>query len=142
MTSPRPRVYGDCFEASLRSAEELQFVKESVESGTPNAHEVRNIYDRLGLHRTISVVHGTAVPTNGPDAGRTLVHAWMEVGDEVFERSNGQAQRYASSDYYALYSIQAIRRYAPAEARQLAQTHGRYAAWHQLPEPTSTAEGE
>lgn len=133
MSKPHARPYGDCYEVSLQRAEELQFVKESVEGGLPNAAEVRNIYDGLGLHRAVSVVHGTAVPPDGLDRGRTILHAWVEVGDEVLEMSNNQSLRFQRDDYYDTHGIVPVVRYAPAEARRLAEKHGAFAPWHTLP---------
>lgn len=124
------RQYGDCYQASLESAEELQSMKAAVEQSTPSGEEFRSIYDGLGLSEPIYVVHGTAIPPNGLDEGRTITHAWVEVGLHAIETSNHQQLRIPIANYYADHGISPIRRYSVAEARALVIKHGVYGAWH------------
>lgn len=124
------RPYGDCYQASLESAEELQLMKSAVEQSLADAENFKKLYNRLGLTNPISIVHGTAVPANGLDKGRTIVHAWVEVGADAVETSNGQLLRIPTANYYANHGITPIKRYSVPEARSLVTKHGKYAAWH------------
>lgn len=124
------RPYGDCYQASLESAEELQHIKKAVENSTPEALAFERLYEGLGLSEEIAVVHGTAIPPSGIDKGKTIVHAWVEVGDYAIESSNNQLLRIPRSHYYDNHSISPIKRYTVPEARSLAKKHGSYAAWH------------
>jgi hypothetical protein len=124
------RQYGDCFQASLVSAEELKIMKDSIEQSMPEGAKYKEIYDGLGLSESIYVVHGTAVPPDGLDKGRTINHAWIEVGSHVIETSNNQRMRISTNDYYVNHGISPIKRYAVTEARDLTNKHGRYGAWH------------
>lgn len=125
-----PRKYGDCYEASLNNAEELQQIKDSVEQSAPISEGLKSIYDHFGLSESICVVHGTAIPPNGVDEGRTITHAWIEVGDLVIETSLGQKLPISKNYYYANHGISPLRRYSVTEARGLANKHGVYKAWH------------
>lgn len=131
-----PRPYGDCYEASLTNAEELQQIKDTVEQSAPNGVCLKKIYDFLELSKSICVVHGTAIPPSGIDEGRTITHAWIEVGDLVVETSNGQKLPIPKTDYYVNHRIVPIKRYSVSEARELANIHGAYKAWHLNETPT------
>jgi hypothetical protein len=124
------RPYGDCYQASLESAEELQHIKKAVENSTSEALAFERLYEGLGLSEEIAVVHGTAIPPNGIDKGKSIVHAWVEVGDYAIECSNNQLLRIPRAHYYANHGISPIKRYTVPEARSLAMKHGLYAAWH------------
>lgn len=128
----KPRPFGDCYQASLESAEELQFMKDAVEQSLPDSAAFKEIYDGLYLAEDISVFHGTAVPPDGLDKGRTILHAWVEVGPNVIETSVNQQRCIPTSDYYANHGISPIKRYSVKEARQLADKHGCFAAWHTI----------
>lgn len=124
------RPYGDCYKASMASAEELQLIKETVEKSLPNAPAFKHLYEGLGLSAQVNVVHGTAVPPTGIDKGRAIVHAWVEVGAYAIESSNDQLLRIPIYEYYANHSITPIKHYSVTEARSLAMKHGVYGAWH------------
>lgn len=136
------RQYGDCYEASLVNAEELQLMKEAVEKSTPDAPKFKQLYEGLGLSEPVTVVHGTAVPPTGIDEGRTIVHAWIEVGTHAIESSNKQQLRIPTSKYYANHGITPVKRYGVTEARSLVTKHGVYGAWHLIEaQPTVQADG-
>jgi hypothetical protein len=123
------RPYGDCYQASLASAEELMQIKLLVEAEESAPEDIKAIYDKLDLTRPVSVVHGTVIPREGLDEGRTIVHAWLEVGDLVIETSNKQMLFIPSRDFYAVHEAIPAKRYSVAEARSLANRYG-YCAWH------------
>jgi len=125
--------FGDCYEAAIRSAEVLAEIKASVESDAPDASEHAAMYENRGLSETIEVVHGTAVIPEGPHAGRTTGHAWIEIGQLAFETSNGQVGVYPKDQFYTFYGIRPEVRYSPTEARALADVHGHYGPWHSPP---------
>lgn len=124
------RQYGDCYEASFKSAEELSTIKAGVERGNPDFDKLREIYDRLSLQEEISIVHGKVVPTAGVDKGRELHHAWVEVGSKVIETSNGQLISTSVSSYYADFCAEPIKRYTLSEATELRDKHQLYGLWH------------
>ncbi|NTU49890.1 MAG: hypothetical protein HGA87_03205 [Desulfobulbaceae bacterium] len=124
------RQYGDCYEASLKNAEELQLIKDAVEQSVPDGGKLKDIYDYLGLSESIRIVHGTAIPPNGIDEGRSIIHAWIEVGDLVIETSNGQKLPISKTEYYANHGISPLRHYLVTEARCLVNMHGKYGPWH------------
>ena len=125
------RPYGDCYEASFKSAEELAQLKSAAETN-PTDKDLKRLYDGLGLTEEIEIVHGAAVPPDGLDQGRTVFHAWVEVGGNVIESSNGQLQEYPAADYYEHFKIEVLHRYSVAEARDLAQKYKVYGLWHDM----------
>lgn len=40
----------------------------------------------------VVLVHGPAIPTSGPWSRQRITHAWVEVGTDVYESSNGNAR--------------------------------------------------
>lgn len=126
------RPYGDCYEASLNSAEELLAIKSGVEDCASPDPILMKLYDGLGLDREISVVHGTVIPPKGIDKGRSIMHAWVEVGADTIESSNGQLKKNVLTDYYEHFNASVVRRYSVTEARALVNKHGRYGAWHTM----------
>ena len=125
------RGYGDCYEASFNSAVELILLKSAAETN-PVDESLRRLYDGLGLAEDIAIVHGSAQPPDGPDRGRTIYHAWVEVGESVIETSNGQREKYSTADYYEHFKIEVLRRYSVGEARALAEKHNIYGLWHTM----------
>jgi hypothetical protein len=121
---------GDCYKAALENAEELALIKSTVEGGAPDALEVAATYERLGLASQVEIVHGTVLIPEGPHAGRTTGHAWIEVGSNAFETSNDQLDAYPISHYYEHFSIVVEVRYSPDRARQLVNATGHYGPWH------------
>jgi hypothetical protein len=120
---------GDCYEASLKTAEFLQELKVYCEAGATDQAEH---YDLLTLSNPIHVVHGTAVAPTGPYVGEQFLHAWVEIGDFAIETSNGQQRRFLRAEFYVDYGISPVIRYSPEQARALAIKHGKYYAWHTL----------
>lgn len=124
------RSYGDCYQASLEGAEELAEIKRIVEKTPDTDSPFKRIYDHLNLSESIEVVHGEAVPSDGIDKGRTILHAWIEVGNKVIETSNSQKLPFDLKEYYENYGVKPIIRYTVQQARSLANQHGSYCAWH------------
>lgn len=75
---------GDCYKAAYHYAERWS---DMMKSGA-----VENA--------PLFLVHGDVVPISGPEKGRRINHAWVEVGEDAWEVSNEQSLRYAKSDYY------------------------------------------
>jgi hypothetical protein len=126
------RQYGDCYQASYNSAEELSTIKAEVERGNPDFDKLRAIYDRLSLQEEIAIVHGKVVPATGLDKGRELHHAWVEVASKVIETSNGQLISTPVSKYYADFGAEPIKRYTLAEATELRDKYQIYGLWHTM----------
>jgi methionine synthase I (cobalamin-dependent) len=76
------------------------------------------------------IVHGKAVPPDGLDKGKTILHAWIEVGSKVIETSNSQRRTFKIDDYYKNNTIKPIVKYTVSEARELAEKYSCYGAWH------------
>lgn len=138
---------GDCYESSFMNAMGLQQVKDGVEHGT-GSEEDRASYENLGLGNSIEIVHGWVTPGAGPCAEKRIHHAWIEIGDVVFESQGGTARRHRKRSYYDLFSASPNQRYTVAEARALAfprEGVTDFSAWRgkgtdQL--PTVEAEGD
>jgi len=126
------RPFGDCYKSSLIGAEELTKLKLQFESGKSEDETLGHLYEHLGLKDEIEVVHGHAVPPDGLDEGRKILHAWIEVGPLAIETSNDQKMRFTKDEYYENHSITPVARYSVDEARCLANAHGNYSAWHTL----------
>lgn len=76
------------------------------------------------------LVHGL-VTGQGPVAGLRFGHAWVEIGDEVMDRSNGRNLRLPRAVYYATGKIDASStfRYTPEQAREKMLDTGHYGPW-------------
>jgi hypothetical protein len=110
------RKYGDCYESSFRSAEELELIGQvSPEKVDPAA---------------IEIVHGWVTPTIGPDTGRRIHHAWVELPGKVFETSNSQLIPFTQDEFYDIYSVEVTRRYQLDEARNLLSESRVFKRWH------------
>ncbi len=122
---------GDCYKAACDSAELLAKIKLSVETdASPDPLDLK-YYDVLGLRdNPIEVIHGTAVPPVGQHAGRTIRHAWIEIGDVVLETSRDINRSFKpKSVFYQDYGADARKRYLVKEALQLKQAAGHYGPW-------------
>lgn len=120
---------GNCCEASLECAEELALIKFLVERDNLVGEILKTTYATLDLSRPISVVHGTVVPSDGIDKGRTIFHAWVEVGDIAVEKPLQKYLHFPLFDFYVNHNATLIRRYSVADARKLANLYG-YTPWH------------
>lgn len=81
--------------------------------------------------RHLRLVHGE-VAGQGPMAGTTFGHAWVEDGDTVIDQSNGRDIRMPKAIYYAVGRIDEIGNihvYTPEEARDRCIEHGVYGPW-------------
>jgi hypothetical protein len=138
---PPTRPYGDCYVASLNLAEELAQIK-MVAEADPTDAELKKLYDGLRLATDISIVHGEVVVPDGLDAGRTVLHAWVEVGGHAIEGSNRQMEQHPVEVYYEHLKTGALYRYSIEEAKALLEKHKIYGPWHTmepLTEPNRTA---
>lgn len=81
--------------------------------------------DSLGA----TLCHGTALGLDGHALGVRYGHAWVEVGDAVLDFSNGGRWAGRRDDYYALGTIEGVRRYTAAEARTLMLSTEHYGPW-------------
>lgn len=106
---------GDCYESSFKMALSFHQVKEAVENGTGSAVD-RAQYLKRGLKNEIFIFHGYATSPKGRDAGKRIHHAWIEVGDVVFETQGGTARDHPRGFYYGLFSIYPNERYTALEA--------------------------
>jgi len=77
-------------------------------------------------------VHGFVIPKEGPDKGRRLHHAWIEVGKFIIETQGGMRQKRSKKEYYNTFSVEVERVYSVEEARSLVDTHKIYGAWNQI----------
>lgn len=76
------------------------------------------------------LVHGM-VSGQGPVAGMRFGHAWVEVGEEVIDPSNGRLVRLHREHYYFLGQIREaeITRYSHAETREKLLDFLHYGPW-------------
>jgi hypothetical protein len=100
---------GDCYQAAAQ-----HLMKETIFAGNPNSD--------------LRLVHGE-VSGQGPLKGRTFGHAWIENGDSVIDRSNGQNIQMPKDAYYLLGKISNYHVYTPEEARDKMMEHGHYGPW-------------
>jgi hypothetical protein len=124
-------IAGDCYESSFKNALGLQQTKEAVETGRGSDSD-KACYENLGLGNEIEIVHGWVTPGAGPVAGRRLHHAWIEIGDVVFESQGGTARRHKKQAYYGLFSVFPNQRYTVDEALALVTRHAgvdNFSAW-------------
>lgn len=96
---------GDCYEVALN-------------------HIVYESTDEDGL----VLVHGV-VTGQGPLEGMVYGHAWIEDGDWVIDRSNGNDVTIPRAIYYAIGNITDTRRYDRQEAIGRCLEVGHYGAW-------------
>ncbi len=79
----------------------------------------------------IELVHGT-VTGQGPIAGVRYGHAWVEIGDVVFDPSNGRMVVARKPIYYAAGEItEPVERYTFREAALCMLETGHYGPWGQ-----------
>lgn len=105
---------GDCYEAAL--------------------HYIMDHCLGMGVkepNHNLRLVHGE-VAGQGPMAGTTFGHAWIEDGDTVIDQSNGRDIVMPKELYYALGKIGELGNthvYTPEEARDKCLKHEVYGPW-------------
>lgn len=74
--------------------------------------------------------HGTAVG-QGPLQGQPVDHAWVELGDVVFDQANGLDIVLRRERYYEIGQIKSdrVRRYTKQEATEKMLKTGHYGPW-------------
>jgi len=107
------RVDGDCYRVAADFVIDSKFLQ-SKSTGN----------DRVFL------VHGM-VTGQGPINGLRYDHAWVEVGGEVIDRSNGKNIHLSQTLYYAFGRIseEDLRRYSCKETAKNLLLHKHYGPW-------------
>ena len=106
---------GDCFEAHAEAM-------------------VGNFYGVVGENATLC--HGLVHPTDGPVKDILHGHAWLEVGDTVFDLSNGRSMAVPKDVYYTIGRIEAdkVIRYTREECIDNVLKYGHYGPWDEYME--------
>ena len=117
-----------------------QMVKASLERIA--TEKLGDCYEAAGRHiihdhlhspnSTVRLVHGE-VAMDGPHLGKTMGHAWIEDGDNVFDPSNGGNLRMPKNEYYSLGKINELNNfhsYSPKEAAQQMVELQHFGPWH------------
>jgi hypothetical protein len=129
-STPNPvPVVGDCYEASFNNACELNAIKRAVEAKAPDANDVVELYKRFGLNNDVTVVHGWVSSPSSPDPLKRFHHAWIEVGDIVFETQGGTRRPHKKPDYYELFQAYPNQRYSLQEVADCIDRDKKYHAW-------------
>ena len=108
---------GDCFEAAYRQAKEL--VTKGKDAG-------------LDVEPSVRVVHAMVIgEPNTPVAGMRFSHAWVELGDIVFDTTNGRNVVMRRDQYYARGGVEVdrIHRFSWTDAMVAGIRHGHYGPW-------------
>ncbi len=74
------------------------------------------------------LVHGYI--TDRVKTGRTIDHAWVEKGNEVYDPV--MDKRYPKQAYYGLFGVEAEKVYNSKEALDLGSKYGHYGPWHKI----------
>ncbi len=72
--------------------------------------------------------HGI-VAGQGPLEGKQIGHAWIEVGDVVFDYSNGNRVVTRKERYYEIGKITRVKRYSKKEAARMMLLHKNFGPW-------------
>lgn len=104
---------GDCYKAAYDYVQQL--------SDKMNAGSVSKAPPFL--------VHGDVIPTCGPDKGRRINHAWVEMGDDVLEVSNGQKLQRKKEVYYRTFQARDRIRYRLLNAQLEYAKSMHYGPW-------------
>jgi hypothetical protein len=99
-----PTAVGDCFKAAA----------EFVLGGTRD--------------EPLTLVHGTVLGT-GPIQDIRFTHAWVELGDHVYEVANGHCVRMRAELYYRMGRVENVRRYTVTEALVEMLRTGHWGPW-------------
>ena len=103
-------------------------MKLAVEAGADDP-ALKRIYDGLGLKNEIVIVHGWVTSPEGPNAGRRIHHAWIEIGDGVVETQGGLKEGFPDWRYYKLFAACPNQRYSIAEAKAFMHETGWARPW-------------
>jgi len=123
----------DWYEASYENAALFQEIKNAYENETldESAPEYRakvNTYIQLELSNNIEIVHGLVGPS--PETGKTIPHAWFEIGSRIFETQDERSDPYTLNKYIEIYGpINETARYTVAEATDMVNKHSGYGNW-------------
>jgi len=79
----------------------------------------------------VRLCHGLPVGTGKANMGERFDHAWVEVGDLVIDKSNGNDVMVTREFYYRIGRIvpDSVDRYTAREAAMLALESGHYGPW-------------
>lgn len=97
--------YGDCYQAAGRAILGL----------LPQVPMVR---DTILCHGT---VYGSKIGFHG--------HAWIEIGDIVFDYSNGQQIATRKEEYYKAGRVRNVARYTLEQVREQVRVHKTWGPW-------------
>jgi hypothetical protein len=86
-----------------------------------------NAFDHVQLNNDWTLVHGIAIVTMGPNAGREFGHAWCEKGEEVYDAASGKT--IPKVLYYAIGNVQYAKSYTWEEARKIALEKKVFGPW-------------
>jgi hypothetical protein len=113
------------FDPLARSAE----ARDRADAEPGNCYQAA--YSSIDTNEIGELVHGV-VTGQGPIAGVRMAHAWVEIGDLVFDTSTGVPVVMRREGYYELGEVRAeqCRRYTPAEARAHALRTRHFGPWH------------
>jgi hypothetical protein len=76
----------------------------------------------------LTLVHGTVLGS-GPIQGIRFTHAWVELGDHVYEVANGRCDRMRAELYYRMGRVENVRRYTVAEVLTETLRTGHWGPW-------------
>ena len=78
-------------------------------------------------------MHAVVIGTGGEAEGIEYGHAWIEVGDMVFDQSNGRDMKVPKDMYYRIGQVSTEKgkmyRYTEQEARKKMLDSGHYGPW-------------
>lgn len=77
--------------------------------------------------KDIFLVHGWV---SDPRRENTINHAWVEIGDEVFDPVMDQTM--SKQVYYRLYDAKVDKKYDPVQTAKEAANSGTYGPWHNI----------
>ena len=86
--------------------------------------------DSTSMAKELRLCHGTAVG-QGELKGLPVDHAWVEMGDVVFDYSNGLSVVMRKERYYEIGQIKEkeVRRYSQEETLKMMFVSGHYGPW-------------
>ena len=91
-----------------------------------NCYEVAG---RMVMDNDLMVLcHGLATGS-GPLKGQLIAHAWCELGDEVFDYSDGKHFVGRKEKYYEIGKITKVVKYSALEACKLMLKTGHFGPW-------------
>lgn len=111
---------GQCYPNSFKYMSALALAREA-EQDPVEKHK----FDDLVL------IHGNVIPTEGPDEGRLIDHAWIEMAEYSLDVAE-DIQRPAAKpieEYHRHFSAKVRALYSLDQARLLLDTSGMYGPW-------------